>query len=499
MTASEHIRFVIVNTQQLEPGLAAACSFDNGGGSIGASDNNNWVLRDRKNSVHDTHCFIDFFDHQFCLTDNSDACYINGASMPVGRGQRVRLNENDQLTLGEYQVRVYLQEDNPRHHASQTLEQLMLSREATDTLHDDKPAQSDGSVTRPEKQEVDDPLAALDELELAIASQNHQQDSDLEEELKQQHESHLLARDKIWRGDEVTAQADSEDDADSAIMLKAATNKRQRVAETRADTDSFNYQAGHYYQAGHHHQPANQKGFYMDEEILDQLEAEVARGIAQDTSAADWNNTDLKEEGMASLSHIATSPMMKGMGVSLGDQEDMGQMQALSEEMGASLKAAIEGLLSLHRQVDEGRYGVMNRNLQPIEDNPLRLQMDYGETVKTLFDGDRSPVHLSAPAAINESLTGVRHHNEAVQSATSEALSQVLKAFSPDVLMRRFQHYRRPGQGRLHSPDAWAWQMYQSYYQELISSRQQGFEKLFWEIFDQAYDRKLRALQQEEA
>lgn len=497
MTASEHIRFVIVNTQQLEPGLAATCSFDNGGGSIGASDNNNWVLRDRKNSVHDTHCFIDFFDHQFCLTDNSDACYINGASMPVGRGQRVRLNENDQLTLGEYQVRVYLQEDSPRHHASQTLEQLMLSRESADTLHDDKPPQGDGSVSRPETQEIDDPLAALDELELAIASQNHQQDSELEEELQQQHEHHLLARDKVWQGDEVTSQADSEDDADSAIMLKSATHKRQRVAEENTD---HSHQTGHYnqHQTGRYNQPASQKGFYMDEEILDQLEAEVARGIAQEVPEPDWNDADLKEGGVP-LSHLATSPMMKGMGISLGDQEDMGQMQALSEEMGASLKAAIEGLLSLHRQVDEGRYGVMNRNLQPIEDNPLRLQMDYGETVKTLFDGDRSPVHLSAPAAINESLTGVRHHNEAVQSATSEALSQVLKAFSPDVLMRRFQHYRRPGQGRLHSPDAWAWQMYQSYYQELISSRQQGFEKLFWEIFDQAYDRKLRALQQEEA
>lgn len=492
MIASEHIRFVIVNTQQLEPGLAATCSFDRNGGSIGAGESNNWILRDRSNSVQDTHCFIDFFDHQFCLTDNSDACYVNGASMPVGRGQRVRLNENDQLTLGDYQMRVYLQEDNPRHRASQTLEQLMFSRESSETLHDEKDTSDNQSSKHShDKQEIDDPLAALDELDQAIASQAHSRAPGLEESLKLQHESHLLARDKQWQGEEVIAKADSEDDADSAIILKTAMKKHPLTTEAREEMDTFNYQSGQ------HHQPVSQKGFYMDEEILDQLEAEVARGITQDISPQ-WSDTAPRDDAGVPLSHIATSPMMKGMGVSLGDQEDMGQMQALSEEMGASLRAAIEGLLALHRQVDEGRYGVMNRNLQPIEDNPLRLQMNYDETVKTLFDSGRSPVHLSAPAAINESLNGVRHHNEAVQSATSEALNQVLKAFSPDVLMRRFQHYRRPGQGRLQSPEAWAWQMYQSYYQELISSRQQGFEKLFWEIFDQAYDRKLRALQQEE-
>jgi type VI secretion system protein ImpI len=39
--------------------------------------------------------------------------------------------------------------------------------------------------------------------------------------------------------------------------------------------------------------------------------------------------------------------------------------------------------------------------------------------------------------------------------------------------------------------------MYENYYQELTSSRQQGFRKLFWEVFEQAYDKKLRELQRE--
>ena len=87
--------------------------------------------------------------------------------------------------------------------------------------------------------------------------------------------------------------------------------------------------------------------------------------------------------------------------------------------------------------------------------------------------------------------------NEAVQIATTEALTQILRALSPDVLMRRFSAYRRPGETTPESADAWAWNMYKSYYGELTSDRQKGFEKLFWEIFDQAYDRKLREKQLE--
>jgi type VI secretion system protein ImpI len=139
----------------------------------------------------------------------------------------------------------------------------------------------------------------------------------------------------------------------------------------------------------------------------------------------------------------------------------------------------------------------MNRNLQPIEDNPLRLGLDYEETLKTMYDSSKSMVHLSAPSAISESLKNIRDHNDAVQQATTEALTQILAAFSPQVLMRRFNNYKRSNDGSAESDEAWAWKMYGSYYQELTSNRQKGFEKLFWEIFEQAYDKKIREKQLE--
>ncbi|MCV5349336.1 type VI secretion system-associated FHA domain protein TagH, partial [Escherichia coli] len=64
-------------------------------------------------------------------------------------------------------------------------------------------------------------------------------------------------------------------------------------------------------------------------------------------------------------------------------------------------------------------------------------------------------------------------------------------------LMRRFAQYRRSHELRQKMDNAWAWQMYSNYYDELASSRQQGFEMLFNEVYAQVYDRVLREKQRE--
>ncbi|TNE96100.1 MAG: type VI secretion system-associated FHA domain protein TagH [Gammaproteobacteria bacterium] len=195
-----------------------------------------------------------------------------------------------------------------------------------------------------------------------------------------------------------------------------------------------------------------------------------------------------------SRKHISAAPLIKGMGFEL-DFADSDEMRLFLEEAGQTLQATVDGLLALHRGEDSHHRALRTR-LQPIEDNPLRLGESYGDTVQTLFAGQRSPVHLSAPAAVRESLESLNQHQQATRIAIREALDAILHAFSPEALLRRFHGYRR---GLQESEDEghWAWDMYQHYYRELNSSRQQGFERLFQEVFDQAYDQHLRQLQRE--
>ncbi|MBK5143579.1 type VI secretion system-associated FHA domain protein TagH [Budviciaceae bacterium BWR-B9] len=191
------------------------------------------------------------------------------------------------------------------------------------------------------------------------------------------------------------------------------------------------------------------------------------------------------------LTHLAINPLFQGMKHTI-NLKDSKEAYDLLEEIGYSIRAVIEGLSSLH----SANLYSSDKHLRPIEDNPLHLKLSYDEMLNLLYSTDKCPVHLSAPSAFAESLNQIRLHHSANQMAISEALTALLKAFSPQALIARFLRYRRANEKS--APDSnWAWEMYSSYFDELTSNRQQGFEKLFWEIYEQSYDRHIRQLQQE--
>ncbi|MCE9948000.1 type VI secretion system-associated FHA domain protein TagH [Hafnia paralvei] len=190
--------------------------------------------------------------------------------------------------------------------------------------------------------------------------------------------------------------------------------------------------------------------------------------------------------------HLAVVPLLRGLGGSL-TVHNTADADDFLEEAGRTLQATIRGLLDLQKR----RNSLSDKHLRPLEDNPLRLNMDYATALDVLFSEGKSPVHLAAPAAVSESLRNIRHHEEANRAAIVESLRVLLDAFSPQSLMRRFVQYRRSHELRKPLDDTGAWQMYSNYYDELASSRQQGFEMLFNEVYAQVYDRVLREKQRE--
>lgn len=187
----------------------------------------------------------------------------------------------------------------------------------------------------------------------------------------------------------------------------------------------------------------------------------------------------------ADVDYVAINPLMKGLGVHLNLQNSQ-QANDFLIELGKTTQSAIKGLLALQQQGN-----LQDKQLRPIEDNPLRLNNQYDNVMRLMFTDDRSPVHLSAPSAVAESLHNVQLHYHANQEAISAALATLLDAFSPEHLLKRFSHYRRSYDNNPND-SAWAWDMYTNYYNELASSRQKGFEKLFYEVYTHAYDRALR-------
>jgi type VI secretion system protein ImpI len=480
--------FKVTNVQLLESGLTPQKRFDSSGGTIGSGRHNDWLLLDAKGEIRSIHCEVLMIDGAFCLKDTSGETYVNGAFMPMGRGRLAKLQHKDEIQIGPYQLRLSLMNKSEEQIEATQLDK-MFDSVGDDLISGDFDG-DDAEVERDANQNAD-PLMALDALMKDDAGQRSFIDDEVE--IQDEASDFGVNSSSTWKkmkSSFSTPESDGEGQMTSSMSLKRilgfGVSKPQQDTTAKPEDDFGIEPINKTVSIDTHNQS---EGFDMDDNVLDLLEEEVAKSM----ESTPTNTATPKTRN----NHLLTGPMLNGLGVDFLDHYDAGQMHALSQELGESLQACIKGILDLHQQVSEGRFGVMTRHLQPIEDNPLRLGLDYKETLRTMYDSNKSMVHLSAPVAIEESLKHIRDHNDAVQQATSEALTQILAAFSPHVLMRRFNNYKRSTDGSSESNEAWAWKMYCSYYQELTSNRQKGFEKLFWEIFEQAYDKKIREKQLE--
>lgn len=449
----EKIYLTVNNPSQLLPGASSHMSFDHTGGTIGARGSN-WMLQDTRNQVNPIHCEIKWVDGAFCVVDRCGDTRINYSDEGIGAGHVAQLNDGDILNIGQFHIDVYFNEmqhelPNPGKSLGQhSVSELLGENTRQLTTHDHQgqvmPAHLESSV-KPGKAEFDimttdnssnnrtavDPLAALESESQRLYPKT---------------QAMPLDPTHFGRSPSEKTQPNFTQTAHEAI----SSEQEYSVPYSNSTANTASYSG--------------------------QQEWQTAYAQAGDDSQ-----------------HLASVPLQQGLQVNLGSMNS-DAAYALLVEVGKSIKVAIEGVQKLYGDESHAshRLAMLTRTLQPIEDNPLRLKQGYEDTVRSMFSEYKSAVHLSAPAAIQESLEQARVHNVAVIQAISESLNALLKAFSPDVLHRRFERYNADVNNSNVTGEGWAWGMYKHYYDELTSSRQQGFEKLFWEVFEQAYDKAMR-------
>ncbi|MCW4150250.1 type VI secretion system-associated FHA domain protein TagH [Halomonas sp. 18H] len=453
---TDAITLVVVNSEALEGRSTSSFVFRGGGGTLGSGTHDNWLLQDHRGRIRPGHADITRIDGKFCLIDSSGQTFINRSTLPLGRGRKAALRDGDELLIGEYRLKVHLGDRQSWQPGAHSLATLVDEEHEDVTVHGYASPVGSHGPTR-EQPQREDPIEALG----GVIPGSLQHDP-------------MVAL---------------EDDAPRPAMLESvdtlpvsqrheyqqwAQQERRHEAVSLPDIPSLNGQKTH-------------RSNNMDERQLDDLERSVGEQLEDR-----WQKPTTR-----SLSHVGADPLLRGLGIDLPFR-DSEEQQAFLEEAGQTLRAAIDGLRVLQQTQNDSKYPLRDRRLQPIEDNPLRLGQSFEETAETMLSASRSPVHLSAPEAVAESLRHQGQHQAAVEDAIGHALSAILDAFSPEALLKRFHAYRGAG-NRIDNESGWAWEMYDHYYRELNSDRQQGFQKLFWEVFEQAYDQSVRRQQREDA
>jgi type VI secretion system protein ImpI len=489
--------FIVTNVRSLEAGLLAKVSFEESGGVIGSALEVDWHLKDRGQSIDPFHCEIVFIDDSFCVKDLCGKTYVNSSSMPLGVNNLARLNDEDEIKIGEYEVRVFLDRESELKESSHSLEQFFLNKnnslidgsDADDFDKDDEFEKITKRVTEL------DPMVMLDRKNASEEEESLIDDASPSCEVYEDF-INPVSNYSSKISPKFTVQADTDNDISAAFGLNDIRRDASLVEkESKAKKLKKFFSKSIFHSEKESEKQSEKQAMEthpMDDNVLDLLEQEVGKTYSnEDTAKSSSQHKSQHDSGHYENNHVLAGPLMSGLEVSIGSHSSVEEMQALSAEIGSTLRVCVQGLLELHSQVKDSRYGMMHRSLQPIEDNPLKLGLSYEDTIRTMFDENKSAVHLSATSSVEESLKMISIHNEAVQYATNIALGQILHALSPDALLKRFSRYNRDEKSS-DDDKSWAWGMYENYYKELTSNRQKGFEKLFWEIFEQSYDKKLR-------
>jgi type VI secretion system FHA domain protein len=104
------LRLRVVSDHRRSLGDRSSIVFGVGGGTIGRSADNDWVLPDPLRYVSAHHARISFRQGCYVLEDlSTNGVYVNDTSRPLGKLGPHKLQNGDLLRFGDYQVSVVLE------------------------------------------------------------------------------------------------------------------------------------------------------------------------------------------------------------------------------------------------------------------------------------------------------------------------------------------------------------------------------------------------------
>lgn len=127
-TPNPGLTLAISNPAILMHGCTPYHRFTRQGGSLGGQQCD-WHLQDRAQRIHPLHCEIRWREDGFCVIDHSGQTYLNDNDLSLPPGIAVRLNNEDQLQIGDYRIVAHVGENDAhvgkRDWAEQALSTLM--------------------------------------------------------------------------------------------------------------------------------------------------------------------------------------------------------------------------------------------------------------------------------------------------------------------------------------------------------------------------------------
>lgn len=470
--------------------------FTERGGSIGRGDTNTWVVEDPERFISTVHSRIDFDNGQYFLTDvSTNGTFLNGASEPIGNGNRVVLKNGDKFIMGEYEFIVNLQPDNN----SVFADHADPFASAQFVVNSDQRNADFGSFA--------DALAGFDDPFSSQAVSNY---ANIEPLISSSHEETdpLAMLDKVSQGKYENpflvsnikhSQPDNVDPMQQAVAWPS-------VIPEDWDNDELAAQNTVDFVSPSPPQRVNRQKISYDKDLLDKLQdSELKR------ETLEIENEKLLAEIIQlrqKLKNIENKPIAARQTGTIGKAditlvEAMGldssklteaKKAEISAIVGVLMRESIAGLmqaLSFRKKIKE-EFRINVTTIQPVENNPLKFSANIEDALENMFMKENK-AYMKPIDAVKEGFQGISEHQVAVLAGIQAAFRGMIERLDPEALEKRFEKYRKTGVIKVGQKGK-NWESYKEFHQDLVNNIDNSFQYLFGYDFVQAYEEQLQRL-----
>jgi type VI secretion system protein len=432
------LRLEIISFQRTRLGERRIKEFGINGGTIGRSLESDWSLEDSNRYLSGRHAAIDYRSGSYYAIDTStNGVFVNESETPIGRTKPQRLFHGDRLRLGEYVIRVYLDDAD-------------IDDDLQTDAHNDP---VDNALRTTSVEPTGYSLVSEEELgELAI--EESLSDDTAADALKAAAEQ-AADRLKLVDDDPQPSPPKSAQPAPAPARPAEASPEPSRTEKATSAKPAHKSSDA---KSNSKHKPKRQ-------------------------------GADKKATPKTGDDQTAVYAFLRGAGLPLREME-ANEASLLLHRAGQLVRELTIGLRqSIQLRIDQKNLmRLANTTIQPQNNNLLKFAASLDEALENLFYMDK-PEYMPAVEAVRESFDEILTHERAVLDATHKALLDYLERMAPEEIEQKSGDSKRGLLGT--KAEAKYWERYAELYATLAEHAPGQFPQMFAEVFAAAYDREI--------
>ena len=433
------LRLRVVSDHRRSLGDRGSIVFGVGGGTIGRSADNDWVLPDPMRYVSAHHARVSFRQGAYFLEDlSTNGAFVNDGDIALHKLGAHRLANGDLLRLGEYQISVVLEAEAPAEPAAPpSTDQVAVPTSIHGLRSIGRAAQTDiGASLDLDALLIPDPAVGIEGLPARVAAQ---------------------------------ADPGTGDSANQSGGFRPVNAYGQAVArvvrplESRAEPET---------------EP--------DEAVIARRIARLAKAASKAASKDVRNNTPNVVSAPALYDvQSGLQAFCRGAGID-AEKLPADAQTRMMHLVGQLFREAFVGMKDLERSRNEIRNLYRIEIQQDADDpRPSLARMGVEELLIEILHQHETR-RLDAVQWLREQMTTSKDHENAVMQAMQEAFVEFLGRLDPAELEARFERAARRGKLRS-GGKAQAWELYADFYRNLVEKPAEHMPHTFVEAFSLAY------------